>query len=71
MAEQKNKANDRTLRILQEKLREILNIRSDHITDAGCKDYADYQYHVGVLHGIGIAERELLDFDDKITVEDD
>ena len=43
-----------------------MNEMADHISGGGCTDYADYKRCCGVIHGLAIAERELLDLTKQI-----
>jgi len=38
-----------------------MNNMSDHISTGGCTDFADYSKCCGVIQGLAMAERELLD----------
>lgn len=49
------------LRLLRQKLRAAMNDRADHIATGGATDFADYKHHCGVVEGLALAERELLD----------
>jgi hypothetical protein len=43
-----------------------MNEMADHIAGGACTDYADYKRCCGVIHGLAIAERELLDLTKQI-----
>ena len=60
------KAKDPTMGLLQEKLREVMNNLADHMLDDGCSSFEDYRHQTGTIHGLALAERELLDLDDKL-----
>ena len=51
---------------LRKSLRNQMNDMADHISGGGCTDYADYKRCCGVIHGLAIAERELLDLTKQI-----
>jgi hypothetical protein len=51
---------------LRKSLRDQMNEMADHISGGGCTDYADYTRCCGVIHGLAIAERELLDLTKQI-----
>lgn len=51
---------------LRKALRSQMNDMADHISGGGCTDYADYKRCCGVIHGLAIAERELLDLSKQI-----
>ena len=62
---------DSTLAVLRGKLRTIMNDRSDQILDGGCDTFEEYRHGVGVLYGLALAERELLDLDKKMRDDED
>ena len=47
-------------------LRTHMNEYSDHISGGACKDYNEYSRCVGIIEGLAMAERELLDMQAKI-----
>jgi hypothetical protein len=51
-------------------LREVMNDHADHISTGSCKDFADYQKMVGVIEGLALAEREVLDWVEKFMKSD-
>lgn len=50
---------------LRARIREYLNNYADEISGGGCLDYATYRENVGVIRGLALAERELLDLVEK------
>jgi hypothetical protein len=46
-------------------LRSQMNEYADHISGGACKDYSEYSKCVGIIEGLAIAERELLDMQAK------
>jgi len=50
---------------MKKRLRNIMNQHADHISTGACKDYSDYQKMAGVIEGLALAERELLDWIEK------
>jgi len=54
------------LDVLREKYRVAMNEMSDHLSTAGCKDFSEYTRCCGVIEGLAIAERELLDLKKQI-----
>ena len=42
-----------------------MNQHADHISTGACKDYSDYQKVAGIIEGLALAERELLDWVDR------
>jgi hypothetical protein len=53
------------LDVLRAKYRELLNDMSDHISTGSCEDFSEYSRCCGVIEGIAMAERELLDLKKK------
>ena len=51
---------------LKKSIRHQMNEMADHISGGGCTDYADYKRCCGVIHGLALAERELLDLTKQI-----
>jgi|TARA_R110000824_G_scaffold113757_1_gene263755 hypothetical protein len=43
-----------------------MNEYADHISGGACKDYSEYSKCVGIIEGLAIAERELLDMQAKV-----
>jgi hypothetical protein len=50
---------------MKKRLREVMNQHADHISTGACKDYSDYQKVAGIIEGLALAERELLDWVDR------
>ena len=55
---------------LKKRLREVMNDHADHISTGSCKDFADYQKMVGIIEGLALAEREVLDWVEKFMKDD-
>ena len=55
---------------LQKRLREALNEHADHIATGNCKDFAEYKRLTGVIEGLALAERELLDWIERNVKEE-
>lgn len=53
--------DEKILMVLRTKLREQLNNMADNIAGGSAKDFGEYRYACGVIHGLALAERELLD----------
>ena len=47
---------------LKSRLREIMNQHADHISTGSCKDFEEYKRITGIIEGLALAERELLDW---------
>ena len=59
-------ATDNVLLVLREILRDEATQINDSIISGGCKDYAEYKHKTGILIGLGIAEREILDLNRRL-----
>ncbi len=46
-----------------------MNEYADHISGGGCKDYSNYTKLCGVIEGLAIAEREILDLKARFESE--
>ena len=51
---------------LQKKLRVHMNETADHISGDGCKTMEEYKKCCGIIEGLAIAERELLDMVESV-----
>ncbi len=47
----------------------MMNEHADHIASGACKDYSEYQKMTGVIEGLALAERELLDYVERVLTE--
>ena len=54
------------LQTLQGILQERRDPHLQALTEGSCKDFAEYRFHAGVLHGLAIADRELQVLDKRI-----
>ena len=54
------------LKVLKDKIRIIMNERADHISTGGCNNFEEYSRSCGIIEGLAMAERELLDLNKKI-----
>jgi|TARA_R110000803_G_scaffold51277_4_gene106109 hypothetical protein len=43
-----------------------MNDMSDHLSGGACKEYSDYMKCCGVIEGLALAERELLDLKQRL-----
>lgn len=48
-------------RVMREKLRTDMNNYTDDLANGVCRNFDEYQKLVGVIQGLAIAERHLLD----------
>lgn len=58
------------LTALKKKFREDMNSYTDDIATGQCADFATYKELCGVIRGLAIAERSLLDLAQNIEDED-
>jgi len=62
-------SSNNSFEYLRDKLRSQMNDISDHMTGGACKDYSEYAKCCGVIEGLALAERELLDLKSKIEAD--
>jgi|TARA_R100001480_G_scaffold18349_1_gene27818 hypothetical protein len=48
------------------KLRDLMNDRADNIATGSCADFDEYKHQTGVIEGLALAERELLDIIEEL-----
>jgi len=58
-------ASDNLFDGLRKGIRSQMNEMSDHISGGGCTDFSEYSKCCGVIQGLAIAERELLDIKER------
>jgi hypothetical protein len=59
-------ATERVLEHLRDTLRRIMNEYADNVATGSCQDFAEYKRLCGVIEGLALAERELLDIKEKV-----
>jgi|TARA_R110000824_G_scaffold144753_1_gene312801 hypothetical protein len=64
-----SRSENNSFEYLRDKLRSQMNDLSDHISGGACKDYNEYAKCCGVIEGLALAERELLDLKSKLEAE--
>jgi hypothetical protein len=47
--------------LIRKRIRDHLNNYADDLATGGAKDFPDYRFQVGVIQGLALAEREILD----------
>ena len=52
--------------LLEQKNREHVENMTTALTRGGCKDFGEYQRICGVIHGLGLAKRDLEDLRQKL-----
>lgn len=53
------------LELLQKKIRQHMNDMADAIATGGAADFCEYKKMVGIIEGLAVAEREVLDLIEK------
>lgn len=62
--------DEKILMVLRTKIREQLNSMADNIAGGSAKDFGEYRYMCGAIHGLALAERELLDMVEALKRND-
>ena len=57
---------DNTLSYLRQQLRRLMNETSDHLSTGACKEHSEYSRCCGMIEGLALAERELLDVQERL-----
>lgn len=50
---------------LQKTIRSQMNEYADHISGGGCKNFEEYSKCCGIIEGLALTEREVLDLQSK------
>ena len=58
-------------RVLREKLRTDMNNYADDCAGGGCRTFEEYQKLCGIIQGLALAERYLLDLAQKVEKSDE
>lgn len=56
--------------VLRKQIRDDMNNYADDVAGGACVDYAAYQKLCGVIQGLAIAERHLLDLAKKVKEDE-
>jgi len=56
---------------LRRRLRDMMNDYADTISTGGAQDFAEYKRLCGVIEGLALAERELLDVAQRAMADED
>lgn len=59
------------VRALRTKLRTDMNNYTDDLATGVCADFAQYQKLCGVIQGLAIAERHVIDLAEKARIDDE
>lgn len=54
---------------LKVRVRTLMNEHADHLATGSVKDFSEYKRICGVIEGLALAEREMLDWIDQHTRE--
>lgn len=57
---------DGLLSLLRKKIREHMNNLSDDVSTGGASSFEEYRRICGVIQGLAMAEREILDLDERL-----
>lgn len=49
------------LDVIKQKIRKFLNEYADDLASGSATDFAHYRHTVGIIHGLALVEREILD----------
>ena len=63
--------DNKPLAIIRKKLRERMNDLADTVAGGGAKDFGDYRNLCGQIHGLAVAEREILDIQSALEQSKD
>lgn len=58
------------LELVRIKIREHMNNMADDIAGGACQDFPEYQHHTGIIKGLALAEREILDLAEKLSKQE-
>jgi hypothetical protein len=58
-------------RVLREKLRTDMNNYADDCAGGACRNFEEYQKLCGIIQGLALAERYLLDLAQKVEESDE
>ncbi len=58
-------------RVLREKIRTDMNNYTDDMAGGVCRSFDDYQKLCGIIQGLALAERHLLDLAEKVEKSDE
>jgi hypothetical protein len=54
------------LDFLRDQIQVLMDSMRDHLSTGSCKDFSEYTRCCGVIEGLAMAERELLDLKKKV-----
>jgi hypothetical protein len=59
------------VRVLREKIRTDMNNYADDLAGGACRNFEEYQKLCGIIQGLALAERYLIDLADKAERADE
>ena len=62
---------DSFIRVLREEIRKDMNNYADDVATGRCQDFAAYQKLCGLIQGLAVAERHILDLVKKVEQSDE
>jgi hypothetical protein len=62
---------DSFVRVLREKIREDMNNYADDVATGVCQNFESYKQLCGLIQGLALAERHVLDLARKTETEDE
>jgi hypothetical protein len=62
---------DEFARVLREQIRNDMNNYADDLAGGQCRSFDEYQKLCGVIQGLAVAERYLLDLAEKVKNQDE
>jgi hypothetical protein len=62
---------DQFARVLREQIRKDMNNYADDLSSGQCRTFEEYQKLCGVIQGLAIAERYLIDLAQKVEQSDE
>ena len=60
---------DGLLSLLRKKIREHMNEMADNVSTGNASSFEEYKRQCGVIEGLALAERELLDLDARLRTD--
>jgi hypothetical protein len=57
---------EQALDFLKGEIRKSMNDYADNIATGSCQDFAEYKRMCGVIEGLALVEREILDLKDRL-----
>lgn len=58
------------LQLIRQKIRNRMNELADDLALGSAKDFAEYRYLTGVISGLALVERDVIDLEERQSRED-